>query len=45
MLLDEIAIGNDDLRTLSVGQNDTLRLIQRKIKAALDSRNILGGNR
>jgi FAD/FMN-containing dehydrogenase len=44
MLLDEIAIGNDDLRTLSVGQNDTLRLIQRKIKAALDSRNILGGN-
>jgi FAD/FMN-containing dehydrogenase len=45
MLLDEIAIGNDDLRTLSVKKNEALGLIQKRIKSALDSRNILGGNR
>ncbi|MCL5985789.1 MAG: FAD-binding oxidoreductase [Actinobacteria bacterium] len=44
-LLDEIAIGNDDLRTLSIKQNDSLGKIRKKIKAALDSRNILGGSR
>ena len=43
-LLDEIAIGNDDLRTLSVKPNESLSIIQKKIKTTLDSRNILGGN-
>jgi glycolate oxidase len=44
MLLDEIAIGNDDLRTLSVKGNIALGSIQKRIKSALDSRNVLGGS-